>query len=182
MKNISLLFFLFSSFLTFSQPEKYDELVILFADAKYEKLIDLAEKLASKEENKKDAEPYVWLSKAYYKISLSGSMDPEYKNAYKSSVKALEKAKKIDKDSSCFNRNEEFVEELKSSLKEMIVNDLAVEDFKKAAGWAQLYSKISFNSVGADYLVAAAKYRAGDKTGAKTLIKIVMKFCQQLNR
>lgn len=172
MKYLSGLIFVLSVFFADAQSdEKYDELVILFADAKYEKLIDQAEKLANKEDNKKDPEPYMWLSKAYYKISLSGTMDPAFKNAYKSSLKAMEKVIKLDKDTSCIKKNSEFIEELQNSLKELIVNDLAVEDFKKAAGWAQQYSKISYNSVGAEYLVAASKFRSGDKTGAKTLFK-----------
>ena len=181
MRILSTLIFIVASFLVKAQSDKYDELVILYADEKYEKVIEQSDKLSGKEAYKKDAEPYFWMSKAFYKISLSGTMDPAYKNAYKSAVKSLAKGMKKDKDSSVTKHNIEFVEELQQSLKELVVNDLLVGDFRKAGGWAQQYLKISYNAVGAEYLVASTKYRAGDKTGAKTIFSKCDKILKSTN-
>ena len=51
-------------------------------------------------------------------------------------VKSLAKGMKKDKDSSVTKYNIEFVEELQQSLKELVVNDLLVGDYRKAGGWA----------------------------------------------
>ena len=85
MRILITLMFIVASFLVKAQSDKYDELVILYADEKYDKVIEQSEKLSGKDANKKDAEPYFWMSQAFYKISLSGTIDPAYKNAYKSS-------------------------------------------------------------------------------------------------
>lgn len=181
MRFLSTLTFIFASFLVKAQSDKYDELIILYADEKYEKLIEQSEKLVGKDANKKDAEPYFWMSKAFYKISLSGTSDPTYKNAYKSAAKSLAKGMKKDKDTSVTEYNIEYVEEFQHSLKELVVNDLLVGDYRKAGGWAQQYSKISHNEVGAEYLVAATKYRAGDKNGAKSIFSKCEKTLQSIN-
>ena len=172
MKIILIVFLtLLTSFFVSSQEEgKYDDLVILFADAKYEKLIKTANKYSEKDANKKDVEPYLMMAKAYYKISLSGTMDPEYKNSYKYALKYLAKAKKYDKDSSYYKKEQDFIVEFQESVEQRMLNDLEAEDFRKAAGWAQKYSKITHHPVGAQLLVASGKYRSGDKTGAKNIL------------
>ena len=169
MKIFSIVFlsFLMSTFSFSQDDEKYDDLIILFADAEYEKLIKTADKYIQKDENKKDVAPYMLMAKSYYKISLSGSMDEDFKNSYKYALKYLAKAKKYDKDSAYYNKEEDFVLAFQESVEERLLNDLEAEDFRKAAGWAQKYAKITHNPVGADLLVAAGKYRAGDKSGSK---------------
>jgi len=170
MKVCTFLILLISPFLNFSQEDgKYDDLVILFADGKYEKVISSAEKYAKKEANKKDAEPYVWMAKGFYKISISGNSDPIYKNAYKDATKSLMKAFKLDKDSLSIKKNEEFISVFQESLKERMLNDLSSDDLKKAGGWAQSYSKLTYNDLGPNLFIAAMKYRAGDKSGSKAL-------------
>ena len=172
MKNtLYVLICLFFSSLLIAQEEgKYDDLVILYADAKYEKVIATAEKYCQKEDNKKDAEPYMWMAKAFYKISLSGTIPEGFQNSYKSASKSLAKAFKLDKDSTCFEKNDDFIYEFQASIEERLLNDLSSEEYKKASGWAQQYSKVTYYSVGADLLVASVKFRSGDKTGAKTLL------------
>jgi hypothetical protein len=172
MKNTLYVFLcLFFSTFTFSQEDaKYDDLVILFADAKYEKVVVTAEKYSLKEENKKDAEPYMWMAKAFYKISLSGSITEGFENAYKDASKSLAKAFKLDRDSTCFKENDDFIYEFQASIEERLLNDLSAEDYKKASGWAQQYAKVTLNPTGANLLIASVKFRSGDKTGAKVML------------
>ena len=171
---VAILSFLFLSVtsLSFSQ-EDYKELVILYADGtfdSYKKLVKQAEKFTLKEETKKDPQPYFWMAKGLYKISVSGTDEEEYKNAYKDAIKFLGKGIQYDykyNEGSYTAEESEFVEMFQMTLFETINNDLSAGDFKKGFGWVLKYSKISINTAGSNYLMGACKYEDGDKTGAR---------------
>jgi hypothetical protein len=172
MKNVILSILLLSApYVMYGQAPDYDDLKILFADGKYEKLVDKAVGYTEKDKTKKDPVPYVWLSRGLYKISLSGSSNPNFKNAYKDAIGAMASAFKNDKDGTKLVDHQEFIQEFQNSLAEMIGNELAAGDINKAAGWVAKYYKITKNPVGAKFLDAAAKYKKGDKSSASTLWK-----------
>lgn len=172
MKKILGLFFLFIGALAANaQAPDYDDLKILYADANYEKLVKVAENYTTKDDLKKDPIPFVWLAKGLYKISLSGTDDEKFKNAYKDALGALGKAMKNDKSGTALEDHQEFIELFQSSVVEMINNELGAKDYSKASGWVIKYYKITKNPVGAKYLDGATKYRKSDKGGANTLWK-----------
>jgi len=173
MKQIvASLSLLFLGNIAFSQAPGYDDLKILYADANYEKLVKNAESYTMKEELKKDPIPQIYLAKGLYKISLSGTADEKFKNAYKDAIGALSKAMKIAKDSiELLGDHLEFINQFQGSMVEMISNDLAAKDYNKASGWALKYYKITANPIGAKYLDGATKYRKADKGGANALWK-----------
>lgn len=156
---------------SYAQAPDYDDLKILYADAKYEKLVAAADKYSQKEDLKKDPYPLMWLAKGLYKISLTGTDDEKYKNAYKDAIGAMAKCFKIDKDSSCFNTHREFVDEFQMSLVERVSNAVSQDKPKDAATWATKFYKITTHIIGPKYIEAAAKYRAADKGGAAALWK-----------
>jgi hypothetical protein len=170
-RAISLFFFLITCLVLNAQPPKYDDLKILYADANYEKLVKVAENYTLKDELKKDVLPFLWLAKGLYKISLSGTDDEKFKNAYKDAIAAISKAIKNDKDGSQLADHMEFVQEFQQSMVTMIENDLAAKDYNKAAGWVVKYYKVTKNPVGAKFLDGASKYRKADKGGANTAWK-----------
>ena len=170
-KLFGLFFFIFSTFSVLARAPDYDYLKILYADANYEKLVKVAENYTLKEELKKDPLPFVWLAKGLYKISLSGTDDEKFKNAYKDAIAALSKAIKNDKEGTALADHQEFVDQFQMSMVELIANDVAAGDFNKASGWVIKYYKITRNPVGAKYLDGAAKYKKADKGGANTLWK-----------
>jgi hypothetical protein len=155
-----------------AQPPKYDDLKIYYADANYEKLVKNADSYTLKEDLKKDPIPYIYLAKGLYKISLSGTADEKFKNAYKDAIGALSKAIKIAKDSmELLSDHMEFIDQFQGSMVEMISNDLAAKDYNTASGWVIKYYKISTHSIGAKYMDGATKYRKADKGGANVLWK-----------
>lgn len=170
-KVLSILLFLLGSVTLNAQAPDYDDLTILYADANYEKLVKVAENYTMKDELKKDPLPFVWLAKGLYKISLSGTDDEKYKNAYKDAISALGKGMKNDKDGTLLSEHQEFIDEFQESMVEMINNDLAAKDYNKASGWVIKYYKITRNPLGAKYLDGASKFRKTDKGGANTLWK-----------
>lgn len=169
MKHFIILFVLVLSAKSFGQPPTFDDLKILYADGNYEKLVVQSEKYTLKEVLKKDPVPYMWLAKGLDKIASSGTTDEKFKNAYKDAVNALSKSLKNDKDSSCYREHKEFVDGFQAGLVERINNELAANDYKKAAGWDVKYYKVSFNILGAKYLDGACKFMTGDRGSANTL-------------
>lgn len=170
-KIIALVILVSGSFQVFGQAPDYNDLKILFADGKYEKLIKYADNYTQKEDLKKDPIPYVWLAKGLHKMSVSSSKDEKFKNAFKEAIGAMTKAFKIDKDSTLMNEFGEFIGEFQVALSEYITNDLTAKDYAKASGWAMKYSKISYHPIGAQYIDGAAKYRKADKGTALTIWK-----------
>jgi hypothetical protein len=172
MKKIFALCILFlGSLPAFSQAPEYDDLKILFADGKYEKLAKSADNYTQKEDLKKDPIPYIWLAKALHKVSVSGSKDDKFKNAFKEAISAMTKAFKVDKDSTIMGEFGEFISEFQVAVSEYIMNDLTAKDYAKASGWAMKYTKISYHPIGAQYIDGAAKYKKADKGTALTIWK-----------
>ena len=107
-KILPLLLFVLSALTVNAQAPNYDDLKILYADANYEKLVKVSSGYTLKDDLKKDPIPFIWLAKGLYKISLSGSDDEKYKNAYKDAIAALTKAMKNDKDGIALSEFQEF--------------------------------------------------------------------------
>lgn len=173
MKNVlTLLCLLFITQIAFSQPPKYDDLKILYADANYEKLAKVASGYTESDKTGKDVIPYIFLAKGLYKISLSGTDDENFKNAYKDALKYMGKGMKYDlkyNDGATLDENSEFVDEIQKSLFELIDNELTTGSAQKAYGWAIRYQKITENSPGIKYVIGACKYKSDDKTTARAL-------------
>ncbi|HNR86493.1 MAG TPA: hypothetical protein PKN22_09100 [Taishania sp.] len=173
MKNILSTFILLLS-LSFSFGQKeYDYLRILYADGSYEKLAKQAEKITLDDKTKKDPLPYLWLSKALYKIHMSGTADEVFKNAYKESINALGKCIKYDKSGSVFGDedNKEYLEMIQSTLIEQINNEMLTQNFRKASSWSNTFKKIAQSPIGSMYFEGAAKFRTDDRSSGMALWK-----------
>ncbi|TNF48694.1 MAG: hypothetical protein EP305_04875 [Bacteroidetes bacterium] len=170
-KLIGLVLLLLSATTINAQAPNYDDLKILYADGNYEKLVKVAENYTLKDDLKKDPMPFIWLGKGLYKISLSGTDEEKFKNAYKDAIAAVSKALKNDKDNTALTDHQEFIDEFQMSMVTRIDNDLAANDFNKASGWVIKYYKVTKNPVGAKFLDGASKYRKSDKGGANTAWK-----------
>lgn len=173
-KNMKTLLFtlIFSSIaiLSFGQGT-YDDLRILYADGNYEKLVQQAEKYTLKDDTKKDPMPYLWMGKGLYKLSLQGDVDPEFNNAFKDALGAINKFLKYDKDGQYMadEDNYEFVTTIQKSLYERIDNEVGADNYRKAFSWVIKYKKISNNIIGEMYMEGACKFKTDDKSSAFTL-------------
>lgn len=154
-----------------AQPPTYDDLLILYADGNYPKLIKETTKYSEKDETKNDGIIYLWMAKGYYKISFQADRPEEYKNAFKDCFTAIGKCMKKDKDGKIFKEHRDFFSDVKKTLVETIKNDIEAKDFTKAAGWVSKAYKLNAQDVGAKYLEGACKFRKQDKGGANALWK-----------
>lgn len=148
----------------------YDDLKILYADENYEKLVKEAEKYTENDKTKYDPVPYFWAAKGLYKISLSGTDDENFKNAYKDGINFLSKGIKYDlkkNDGQALEEFGEFVDEYQLSLYTRINNEMSAEAYKKAYSWVMKYKKITEQMAGVEFVIGACKYRDGDRTTAR---------------
>jgi len=176
MKTIlTLLTFTYLSTLALGQSPNYDDLKILYADMKYEKLAKVAASYTEKDKSSKHVLPYIWLSKGLYKISLSSNTNPKFKNAYKDAIKYLSKGIKYDlkyNNGATFkDEHQEFLSDFQLSLQELIDNEMTSGSVKRTFSWAMKYQKITLNPVGANYIMGACKYLDQDKASARTYWK-----------
>ncbi|MGV3631083.1 MAG: hypothetical protein ACO1O6_07750 [Bacteroidota bacterium] len=172
MKKLLLfLCFILGALKLSAQPPLYDDLLILYADGNYSKLIKETIKYSEKDESKNDAIVYYWMAKGYYKISFQADRDEEYKNAFKDCFTAAGKCLKKDKEGKIIAEHRDFFSDVKKTLVETIQNDVDAKDYRKASGWVTKAYKLNPNDVGAKYLEGACKYRVQDKGGANALWK-----------
>lgn len=166
MRKLILILALLSTKFLFGQAPDYNDLRILYADGTYEKLVRAAEKYTMSDKTKSDPVPHMWMARGLYKVSLSGTDDERYKNAYKDAIGAIGKSIKYDKSGDVQREYVEFYDEFKNSMVELIKNELDVGDFKKANTWVVKYFKINMKSAGARYLEGVCKFKNSDKSGA----------------
>ena len=155
----------------YSQAPEYNDLIILYADGNYAKLIREADKYTQKDDTKKDALPFLWLSKGLYAISQVGDRDDMYKNAFKESASALGKFRKKDKEGSLYAENSEYVEEVKKAILEGVYNEVDAKNYRKGTSALMVYYKVMPDDLGGKFLEAACKYRENDKSGANYIWK-----------
>jgi len=167
----------FVGLVLFSQmasAQDYDDLRILYADGDYEKLVRKAEGYTEDDDTKYDPVPYIWAAKGLYKISLSGTDDDRFKNAYKDAIKFLGKGMKYDlkkNDGQAIEEFKEFVVEFQLTLCTRVANDIDAGDYRKAYSWASRYKKITQNNVGAEFLLGACKHQQKDRSSARAAWK-----------
>ena len=162
-----------------AQPPEYGDLVVLFADGKYDKLIKKCQKYMDKSDTKSDAIPYIYMANAYFEISKDQTWmqkDPTYKRAYGNSLRyAAQFRKKVDRMKEAGERKRlikeyrPFLLELKAAVMEDV--DLYMHgekpSYSKAA--AELKRVVTFapDDAGAWLLKAVCTYKSGNKSGAK---------------
>lgn len=174
MKTLFTLFVGLLTLNSYAQGPDYDDLKILYADANYEKLVGQADKYVQSDKTSKDVPPYFYAAKGLYRISLSGTDDEKFKNAYKEAIGYLGKGMGYDakyNEGAYTREEEEFVSDFQMSLVETIENDISVAAWKKAYGWAIKYQKITTDLTGIYFLQGACKYNDADKTTARDMWK-----------
>ena len=176
MKNVILLglFLLGFAFKSNAQPPYYDDLIILYADGSYEKLLKKAEKYTLKPETKNDPLPYLYLAKANFEMSKDQQWLDKYPKAFNQAIGYAGKCVKKDKEGLVKEENEDFFIDLKSTCVEDIRNLVEDEDFNRLRGSIMKLQRFDKQDVGSWFLLTAAQYRIKDKGSAKITFKEAM--------
>lgn len=117
MKNTSLLllFIAFTRLAGMAQSPDYEDLLTLFVDEKYEKVLKKAEGYTLDDDSKKDPVPYLFMSMAFYEISKMEDMKETYPNAFKDALKYVSKYAGKDKQREYGRDYEDFFEEIRKA-------------------------------------------------------------------
>lgn len=169
MKNSILLILIFFSLKTFAQSSNYNDLLLLYVDGDYKKLVAKAEKYTLKDNTKNDAYPYYWTGKGLFKISFQNETDETFKNAYKESLGFFAKCIKKDKSGEVFAKEKDFFLEVKGSLIELTINEVTTNNHKNALNWIKKLYTIFPNDITAKYMEAVCLYNAKDTPGANKI-------------
>lgn len=120
--------------------KKIDELVFLYVDEKYDKVVDKAMSLTQNDSYKKHPLPYLYVSMGYYQISRRPDKFPQGKgeqfdNALKNAQKYLYNFNKKDsKANEYYNDYLEYYDLLADTSNKLGQHYFLMEDYRKAAG------------------------------------------------
>jgi len=81
-----LLFVVGAIFKADAQPPMYDDLLIYYADANYEKLLAKADKYIGNPKTKKDALPYLYSAMGNFEMSKDQKYDDDFPKAFNNAV------------------------------------------------------------------------------------------------
>ncbi|MFK8044621.1 MAG: hypothetical protein AB8B72_03945 [Crocinitomicaceae bacterium] len=186
MKKIAIILFLaVTAYSASAQRPDYEDLNIYYADGDYEKLISKAMKYTQGDDSRKDALPYLYLSKANYEISKGDDQElsEEFPRAYKDAVKYASKAIQKDDDAkTVYKNNLDHFTNLKKAVFEDINNLVAADDFGRLLGSIPLMDKLEKGEVGCAFLKAVAKYHRGDKSGFKIEQKSALALFESMDK
>lgn len=151
---------------TFSQGN-YQQLLIYKANQNWEKLIKEAEKYTVRGSTHKDPAPYYYLAYGLYQMSFKANRDEKYSNAFKDAFTAISKMIRFDEYGTVVQKHEDFIDELKLSLLEIVRNDIDVKQYRRAFGWAMRYYKFGRHYIPALILDGGLRLRKNDRVTAR---------------
>ena len=156
-KFIFGLVFIFGSMLpSLAQEQKtYDDLLLLFVDAKYDKCLRKAESYTLDEKTKKEPVPYLFMSMSFFEISKmdDAKMKTTYPDAFKNALKYIAKYAKLDKSLSMSSEYEDFFAGLRKETIMQGENFLDAKKFTKAKGMYSYLEDIDPNDAGAKIML-----------------------------
>ncbi len=137
------------------KDELFEDLRNLYMDEKYEKLITKGEKYLANDDTRKDPTPYLYLSKAYYEISLQEEYAKDYppEKAFTSSLKWASKYRKKDPDGTLFRENELFFDELKKAAMGEAAGLMSDQKYSRAKRYYDAICKFDPEDIGARFML-----------------------------
>jgi hypothetical protein len=122
-----------------AQAPDYKDLLNLYVDERYPKLLQKAEAYTLNDKTKKEPLPYLFMSMGFYKVSLRDEYKEKYRNSFQSSLKYLSKYAKFDKDKSEGVEYEDFF----STIRKAIISEAEImNDQQKYTKSKSLYKSL----------------------------------------
>jgi hypothetical protein len=180
MKLSLVVLSLFLGLSTFAQPPGFQDLVILYADGKYDKCIAKAEKYTQKDDTKREPVPYVYMSMALFEISKNSSewvkKDPQYARAFGSALRYAGSFYKKAQRKDGFEIGE-YQDHL-DALALVVLDDVQLyweeEQYSKAASEMGKLANFAGDNAGVMLLKGVSQWRNRVKGGAKLDWKIAL--------
>lgn len=99
-----------------AQAGDYRDLLTLFVDEKFDKVVEKATRYTEGEKTKKDALPYLFISMSYFEMSKRDKWKTKVPDAFKLSLKSIKSYAKYDPQREFASEYEDFFAELRTAL------------------------------------------------------------------
>ena len=149
MKKLLFLLAFFTLGIKFYAQNDYHDLLELYIDEKYERVLYKAEDYTLKDKTKKDPLPYLFMSMAYYKISLDEKLLEKFPDAFKSSLKYMSKYCSKDKERQYIGDYEDFVDQLRGATIAEAEVFMDTEKYTKSKAYYKYLVDMDPNDAGA---------------------------------
>jgi tetratricopeptide (TPR) repeat protein len=150
----------------------YKDLLTLFVGEKYEKCLYKAEGYTLDEKTKKDALPYLFMSRCFYEMSKRDEFKEKYPNAFKDAMKYISKYGSKDKEKKYLAEYEDFFAQIRAAA---IAEAETMMDTQKYSKAKQLYDQlldIDPNDAGAQLMMGVVfNYMKAKKESDTALAK-----------
>ncbi len=180
MKN-ALLFTLLLAY-TFNPvklfAQDYQDLLLLYVDEKFDKLLEKSIKYTESDKTKNDAMPFLYVSKAYYEMSKDHKYKSDFPNAYVESLAWLGKYRKKDKSYAYRTEAEPHIEKIKKEILEEVDNAFlegTEKSYKKALGSLKKVIVFDPECIGAQLLRGELEILLKNKSEGTKFVNEAMK-------
>lgn len=157
-----------------AQEVEYDDLLILYVDGNYEKLISKAEKYTDDSDTRRDPRPFLYISMAYFEISKNEELSEDYPKAFRDALKYASKFSKKDKENEYFREHRDYLDELRSEAMreaDLFMADNDVRGMSQAARIYKYLVDIDPNDVGSVMMYSAVLYKINRRGEADLLMR-----------
>lgn len=154
-----------------AQSPEYRDLLNLYVDEKYPKLLQKAEAYTLGDKTKKDPLPYLFMSMGFYKVSLKDEYKEKYPNSFQNSLKYLSKYAKFDKGKSTAAEYDDFFITIRKAVisEAEIMNDQ--QKYTKSKGLYKSLIDLDPNDAGAHIMQGMVFEAMKSKKEAETALK-----------
>ncbi len=137
--------------------KEYFDLLMMYLDADFEKLLKESEKYMDKDKTKRDPLPYLYASMAYYDISQNSEVDVEVDTRYplREALKLAGKYIRYDRDAQYQEEGKDYIPKLMMTIKNEAIAKLAEDDDNRASYYFKQILRIDE----ADYSVMYMEYQ-----------------------
>ncbi|HPF68610.1 MAG: tetratricopeptide repeat protein [Flavobacteriales bacterium] len=134
MRNLLTLAAFLLTFLPLHAQGDYEDLLVLYVDEDYEKCIAKAERYTERDQTRRDALPYLFLSMCYFEISKLDeyTSQPEWRKADRDALRHAKRYRRKDKELVYFNNFEDYWEDLNTMAMETGLMWFEEGDYSKA--------------------------------------------------
>jgi len=176
MKKLLFLFLVLGSLKSAAQEKNtYPDLLAMFVDEKYEKCLYKADKYINSDKTKKDALPYLFVSRCYFEMSKRDEFKEKYPNAAKDCFKFATKYIVKDKERSFYAEHEDYFTELRT--KAITEAELSMDNkkYSQSKTYYDYLTDWDKNDAGAWLMMGVSFEFAKQKKEAENAIKTAQK-------
>jgi hypothetical protein len=152
---------------------EFEDLRNLYMDEKYEKLIAKGEKYVADDDTRKNADPYLYISKAYYEISRLEQYNEDYppEKAFANALKWASKYRKKDPEGALFAENDLYFRELKETAMQEAAGFMSDGKYSRAKRYYDAICKFDPEDPGAWLMLGYSQIQMKSMTESKLAFK-----------